>query len=310
MKKYELIILATKDKVNILQNAIPYYYENLNPKSVFVVANKEMKEDIKNIDKIEFVDEDSILEGMTKAAIEDIIEKITGKRKRAGWYFQQFIKLAWAWKCKDDFYVVIDSDTIPLNPITFLNEDNIYLLTQKIEYHEPYFDTINKLFLGKVYRPGNYSFIAENMVFDCRIVREILKEIENNNGIKGDAFYEKIMYAIDDKDVLNSGFSEFETYGCYLSIKHKNKFKLRKLRTAREAVYVLGSNLTEEKLKWAKKDYDMISIEVNDYKSILTKITDSAFFRKTIRMKTVNKIRQNIRSFYRKICRQQDFRYE
>ncbi len=308
MDGYELIVLATPDKLNMLRLAVPYYVENLNAKAIFIVANKSIEEKVKAIPNATFIDEDSILEGMTKKKIEDIIESISGVRKRVGWYFQQFIKLAWSKRCKDDYYVVIDSDTIPLNPIQFI-EDGKYLFTQKIEYNKAYFDTIDTLFGEELKRPGDYSFIAENMIFDCKIVGSLLELIMKNSNA-GTTFYEKILYSVDPAEILGSGFSEFETYGCYISQFYPERVQMRKLRTSREAVYVMGSNPDEKMLQWAKKDYDIISLEVNEYSSFLTQLTKHAWFRKIFRMRSVSNCRKRLRSFYRRILHRPDFRFE
>lgn len=310
-KKYELLVLATENKIDLLRTAIPYYLRNLNPKMIYIIADMKLSKKVEGLKGVSFIDEDMVLHGMSKSVIEDMIERISGKRSRAGWYFQQFIKLAWSERCTDRYYVVIDSDTIPLNPIRFIDEDGRYLLTKKVEYHKAYFDAIGKLFNGKVSRPGEYSFIAENMVFDCEAVREMLTAITSNTELSGDSFFEKILYAIRPDDIQGSGFSEFETYGCFMARYHGDLFRLRDLRTSREAVYVLGSHPSEEQLEWASKDYDLISIELSDYgRTMLTALTSKLVIRKLFAMKTLTDMRKKLRSFYRRLLGKQDYIFD
>jgi hypothetical protein len=99
---------------------------------------------------VEFYDEDSLIENLTLSKIRNIMKNITGTSERSGWYFQQFLKMAYAYKCQCGHYLIWDSDTIPLNKIIFWDNNGKCLFTMKTEYHIPYFKTIKKLFYGEV----------------------------------------------------------------------------------------------------------------------------------------------------------------
>lgn len=170
--------------------------------------------------------------------------------------------MAYATLCKKEHYVIWDSDTIPLNGISFFDDQtDKYLFTMKTEYHKPYFDTIEKLFNGEVKKYNNQSFIAEHMIIDTKIMIELINKIESNKQLKGNYFYEKIMYAIDPKDIQRSGFSEYETYGNYVMKYHSIKYIMRKLRSLREAREHIGFSPTDDDLLRASKDLDLISFE-------------------------------------------------
>lgn len=307
----DIIILATKKNMDILRLMIPYCKKNIDCRDIYIIANNDLKSEINTIEGVIFFDEAEVIQGLDFNAVGDIIETITGTRYREGWYLQQFIKLGWSYVCKDKDYIVIDADTMPLNKIEFLDRDGNYLFTKKIEFNKPYFDTINKLFNGQIERKVDYSFIAENMIFNCEYVKEMLSKIMNNADIPGNTFYEKILHAIDPKELLYNGFSEFETYGNYMYNLHPDCIKVRSLRTQREAVFLLGSKPTQEQLEWATNDYDIISIELNDYKRTLTTtLTSLAFFRTLIPMRCFAKIRSRIRTIYRKLTNRADYKFE
>lgn len=308
-----VIIMVTEEHIQMLTKMLPYCVENISPKSVFIIGNLKLKSKIEPFmkDNVIFVDENTIFSGLTYNRIADIIEERTGQRSRAGWYLQQFLKLAWAYINPDKYYVSLDADTFILRPISFFSETKKYLLTIKTEYHEPYFETINKLFAGQINKVVDNSFIAENMIFDCEIVKQMLDEIEKNTSLRGEVFYEKILDAIDDKDLLKSGFSEFETYGNYILTRFSEMVKLRKLRTMRESLVLLGGNPSKEQLEWASADYDVISIESCKYKkTIATSLTSQKWFRKCIRMKTFARYRYKVRKIYRAIIGKEDFTIE
>lgn len=310
MNSFDLVIMLTKGNLELFKKILPFYKTNISPKQIYVVAANDICCDIENLD-VCFIDEASLYAGLTIDHIADIIEEISGRRERAGWYLQQFLKMAWSYRCEDKGYVVIDADTVPLNRLDFISAEGKYLLTQKIEYNEPYFETIKALFNGNVIRQGKFSFIAENMIFDCACVKELISDIESNSQLKGEKFYEKILYAINPKDLLASGFSEFETYGNYMLTYYPEKIQMRTLRTFRESVVILGKNPSYEQLVWAQKDYDIISIEVLKYRNtLLTRLSEHQLFRKYCKFSLLVQVYIKIRSLYRNILGKQDIRYD
>ena len=278
-------MLAEKN-LPTLKQMLPYCQKNISCSRIVIIASPKLKPEIEKISGVIFANEDEIVPGLTLNNVFDIIEHITGKRERAGWYFQQFLKFAWAYQCKDKNYIVMDSDTFPLNPIPFI-EDGKYLFTGKTEYHKPYFKTINRLFAGKIQRIDPViSFIAEHMIFDCAIVKEIIEKIQNNPSLTGNSWWKKILYTIELEDVIHSGFSEFETYGNYLFTLYPELGKVRKLRTLRQGAYFLGSTPTSEQLSWAANDYDIVSIESwGGVDKFLQSLTKSKAFRSIISLR-------------------------
>lgn len=307
----DLVVLATKKNFSILQIAIPYYKRNISFNHLWIVTSLENKKAVENLESASFFDENKVFDGLTIDAIQRILYSKIGNRERAGWYFQQLVKLAWSYRCEDACYIVIDADTIPLHPLTFI-EDDKYMFTQKVEYNKPYFDTINNLFNGTVKREINGSFIAEHMVFDCAYVHEMLNIIMSNESISGNVFFEKILNAIKTDSLGKSGFSEFETYGNYMYKFHNDKVKIRKLRTQREALRILGDCPSQEQLEWAANSYDIISIESGKQptKNFCVCLTKLNIIRHIISMKKVAKIRGKLRTIYRKINKIQDFKLE
>lgn len=304
----DLVVLATKRNFSVLQIAVPYYKRNISFNHLWIVTSLENKQAVENLGNASFFDEDKVFDGLTIDAIQKILYSKIGNKERAGWYFQQLVKLAWSYRCEDACYIVIDADTIPLHPLTFFEEDK-YLFTQKVEYNKPYFDTINTLFNGTLKREINGSFIAEHMVFDCAYVHEMLEVIMSNESLQGNLFFEKILNAIETDSLGKSGFSEFETYGNYMYKFHNDNVQIRKLRTQREALRILGDRPNKEQLDWAAKSYDIISIESgkSPTKNLCVCLTKLNIIRHIISMKKIAKIRGKLRTIYRKINKKQDF---
>ncbi|SHN65804.1 hypothetical protein SAMN02745247_03014 [Butyrivibrio hungatei DSM 14810] len=290
---YNAIIMATPDKLHILSKSYPYMIKNLGPglKHIKIVANTKCKKMIEDAfateDRVEFLDEEEILQGLTLSKIKEILKSICGYDYRAGWFYQQFLKMAYSYICEDDYYLLFDSDTIPLHQINYFSKDGKPCFVTKIEYHRPYFDTIDTLFDGEVKRVNpKESFIAENMMISRMFMQEMIEKIMINPHLEGKTFYEKILKSVDRNVVKDTGFSEFETYGNYIMTFHPEAYHKMKLRTQRMGAFLLGDDPDEAQLEWAANDYDIMSFEPFG-RRWLTKKTKSEKIRKKYSAKQI-----------------------
>lgn len=141
----------------------------------------------------------------------------------------------------------------------FFNGEHI-LYNPKHENHQNYFNTMNSILgIGKFVED---SFIAESMMFDSKIVREMLYQIESST-VKGVDWIEKIINACDFQQSPQA-FSEFETYGNYCAKNYPELYKPRYLNTFREAGMICGRRITEKQLRKMSFDIDMASFEMLD----------------------------------------------
>ena len=175
---------------------------------------------------------------------------------RFGWYYQQFLKIGFSLsEYAKDFYLIWDSDTIPLNQLSFI-EGNKMIFTRKTEFHKAYFTTIKAL--TGYDKEAEYSFIAEHMVISVSIMLELIQKIEASD-IPGATWYTKIINATPTDDP--NGFSEFETYGTFCHHNYPKVFTLRELRTFREGGSIYSRGISRHTLRKLSKNYDTISLE-------------------------------------------------
>ena len=68
-----------------------------------------------------------------------------------GWYYQQALKLAFLMSQPHDRLPLVmwDADTIPVEKISFFNENHSILYGSALEFHRPYFQTMQQVF-GKL----------------------------------------------------------------------------------------------------------------------------------------------------------------
>lgn len=266
-RKIDVVIpVAEKDVETAVKN-FHHFFKNLPVKNIVIVGNKAVGNKMMTVtqeyDKVAYVDENTVCPGMNFQTIKKIITNRAPKASRkTGWYFQQFIKMAYAYLCEDENYLVWDSDTIPLHKLDFITEDGKLLYNIKNSRYQAYFNTIDTLFPENLKTlPDDGSFITEHMIFNVEIMKGLIEKIEKNATISGERFYEKILNAIDAESLPLSGFSEFETYGTFMLNYYPDKYRYRKLKYLRSGRVFFGDEITEEELDWAAESYDTISFE-------------------------------------------------
>ncbi|MBR3518300.1 MAG: hypothetical protein IKO10_18510 [Lachnospiraceae bacterium] len=216
-------------------------------------------------DRVGFIAEDEILSiAEVRSLWESLEREYLPEEERnkvgVGWYYQQFIKYAYSFICKDRFYLAWDGDTVPCKKFSMFSENGVPYFDYKREEHQEYFVTMERLLgLKKVMAP---SFIAEHMLFRCDIVQELLREIEANPQIRGTIWWEKILYSIRPEKLFQNSFSEFETYGTYTALRHLDEYRLREWHSLRYAGFFFEIDQVEEKdWIWLGKDFGAISFE-------------------------------------------------
>lgn len=223
----------SSEKSNTIDIVIPYH-----PKDVDII-HRCIKSCLKNISDIgriyvitaeksvvdsnvEIIDENSLFNGeLTLKTIETkLAERLPAMAKRAGWFYQQFIKIGCSYAVPDisNYYLVVDSDVVFLKKICFFNRDRM-LITRGREFHKPYFNLYEQL-LGEKAGDG-ISFVAHHMLISRNIMMELLDKIETR-------FNTKWHDAILDNLNHERQFSEYETYGHYAMNHYPSIIEIKK----------------------------------------------------------------------------------
>lgn len=261
---YDIIIPTASKDASFIRLVFEYIRKNLKEADIIYVItnrscfNKIQKYDLKHYNVI-LLDENELIQSLSFERIQKILLS-QDVHIRVGWYFQQFLKMAFALtKYAKDYYLTWDSDTLPLNHISFFDDKERPLFTMKAEFNQPYFDTLQKLLgFGKL---APFSFIAEHMIFNSNIMKELINRIETNNS-KGSDWVEKILFAC--ADLQEPCFSEFETYGTYVWKLHPNMYGVQKLNTFRSAGIIKGRHIDSYCLERMALDLDTASFELFD----------------------------------------------
>lgn len=284
-----VMIVSTEDVKRAIKN-LEFIEKYISVDEVVVIGNEETGLIVEKSDKkLCFLREDTIYPGMNYNSIATFIRKCSGKEGRTGWYLQQFLKMAYAFVCKDDYYLVWDGDTIPVRKIELFDSEGHPFMALKEEYNKPYFDTMEKLFgFGK---EREESFISEHMLIHTGYMKEMIEEIGKKADLVGEMFFEKILSAVVPDMLSGSGFSEYETYGTYVTKKHPELYKCISYSSCRHTVSMIGLNPSAEQIQWLAGKYEAISFEKWDSPiKGLTKMSEKEWFRKRIGLEIYDKI--------------------
>ena len=254
--KYDLVIII-KD-LNIFERNRDYYKKFLNYDKIVVISPLNTKNMIKDDNSVLFISEDSLI---PKQKINEFLRKMRSiSTKRDCWYEQQFLKMAYSRICKNEYYLIWDGDTIPIKYIQMF-ENGKPFFDMKTEHHVPYFKTMNSLIPGLKF--ANKSYISEHMLIKTQFMKNLLDRLESNTKLSGKIFWEKILMAIDSKNIDFSGFSEYETYGSYVDTIYPNFYVRRIWCSMREAKIFFDSpeKLSENDIKWLSKYYHALTFE-------------------------------------------------
>jgi hypothetical protein len=98
---------------------------------------------------------------------------------RLSWYYQQALKIAFLFRSHTPSVNLImwDADTIPLDYIEFFDGNGAVLYGSKVEFHRPYFATLNSLFgcLPKSYLAFTLQFFACSYPESLYLIKKLRK---------------------------------------------------------------------------------------------------------------------------------------
>lgn len=259
MENYNAIILTTPTDFERLQGSYARTVKNLAPRKIVFIGSRKVQELIRQSDiakQVDFLDEEDLIPfADVHKIMKELLRTEELPRGVTGWYYQQFLKMQYAFVCKNEYYLIWDGDTVPCKPFSMFRQDGIPYLDLKQEYHEEYFHTIGRLFpeMGKSIKK---SFISEHMLIRCDIMKQLIGDIMQ------EAFYEKILRAIRPGQIMNTAFSEFETYGTYVTFRYKDAYCLRDWHSFRlGGEFFHPERMSDEDYAWLGKDFDAISFE-------------------------------------------------
>ncbi len=268
---FDALIVVTPDDCKRLLQLYPRMVDNFEYGQLCFIGAPGVGEAALNDaaigTRVKWLDENSLLpfddvHACVAKKLEPVLKGDALPRGVTGWYYQQFLKMQYAMVCEDEYYMVWDGDTVPCRKINmFSPETGQPYLDLKHEHHPEYFDTMGKILPG-FRKVIERSFISEHMLFKTEIMKALIADIEKNDQIPGEKFWEKIINCIEPEKIYDSSFSEFETYGTYIALKYPAVYKLREWHSFRLGSSFFDMNtICDRDFEWLSKDFDAISFE-------------------------------------------------
>lgn len=133
-------------------------------------------------------------------------------KSRLGWIYQQFLKLylfSVIPKISPNV-LVLDADTIFLNPIQFVDSKGHALLTgAKRHHHQPYFNYANRVIPWWKKVHPRVSGICNFMLFQKAVVKDLFKTIK---AYHPGTVWKSLCHCIERAEAYESCMSEYELY--------------------------------------------------------------------------------------------------
>jgi len=144
----------------------------------------------------------------------------TDPKSRLGWIYQQLLKLYAPFVIPDisSNVLIVDADTIFLNPTTFMDSAGNPLFNVSNEFQPIYFQHAALLVPGfkKLFR--NYSGIAHHMLFQKPVLEDLFAVIKSTHALEP---WRALCKCIDLKHIYGSPLSEYEIYFNFIFARTK-----------------------------------------------------------------------------------------
>lgn len=210
MSKMDAVIVAHKKDIETLDLCINGIRSNIVDvnRDVIVVSNERLTDNAIWYDERDFPFQRS-----------DVVA-VVGE-KRAGWYFQQLLKLYSILTIPgvSERIIIVDADTVFLNNIVI----DGFNIANKM--HKPYFDHMN-LLVPDLVRQMNYSGTVHCMVYLQHVVQSLMERVEAKHQ---KSFWKAYLDCVNPNDYKQAGASEQEIY-FHFTLANYDNYKLQKMR--------------------------------------------------------------------------------
>lgn len=258
----DVVIPSAEKDLSLLNLCIAGIKENCPQiRRIIVVSKLQMTDQAEWFDETlyPFTKEDvalHLLKGDKSAA-----EKFLKTSSQVGWYYQQLLKFYALFVIPglSSNVLILDSDTVFINPVDFLDAEDNALYNPGTELHKPYFEHMNCFLPGLASVYPYYSGVSHHMLFQYSLMQELFNDVENYHKIP---LWQAFCRCVNLKHLPGSGASEYEIYFNYIFSK-PNCVRIRALRWSNQS-FTLNVKNTIEMLK--KKGFHYVSIHRHDYR--------------------------------------------
>jgi hypothetical protein len=179
LPEIDITIDCAEKDLDLLGRVIKYAALNVkNPiRQIFVIVPeidlKRATDVISKLSTTQSIQVKSEDEVISESLRKQIREKFP---HRYGWVIHQFITLQQVLSCNIQGILSIDSDTLVLRPMAFLNEESVQVLMESLEYNSSYYEVLNRIHPNFPIKTS--SHVTHYSFFQPDIMREIFRILE------------------------------------------------------------------------------------------------------------------------------------
>lgn len=239
----------------------PWLVNCLDFGNVFFLGTDKISENDKNFDANEIIPFEEIHRTIEKKMQAFLAGRELSKAI-SEWYYNQFVKMKYSFFCEDEYYMVWDWNLIPSHKIDMFEKKSGMPYLDSCDGNQLIKDElVAKLFPG-CSLPLKRSFDVGHMTINAEIMRDLIQKIEENEQIKGDSFWTKILNLIPPDKIQSSPLSLYSIYGIYVAVKYPEVYILREWKQLRQVEkYFDILSMDKKDFDWLSKDFDAVTFE-------------------------------------------------
>jgi len=245
----DVIIPAISKDLDVITHAVSAVtHGSVNPiSSISLVIPKSQIHMFGNLAKVANLipEEDLINEDISKA-----LQRLPESRR--GWVTQQLVKILFARGSSAAGTLVLDADTVLLNPRVWLDSKGNQILCISREFHVPYIDHYKRFFTQEGHVDG-LSFVTHHQLMQPSILRTMFPDDNSISRWVGE---------ISD---FGSGASEYHDYGTYMMRNFSSSVALARWGNLNLEVESSPQGVSRI-IDWARSHHsDAFSISLHSY---------------------------------------------
>jgi hypothetical protein len=243
MKKYDIVIVSHEKDFNGIKHIVKHANENLNFDSIHLILSE--RQPYTELDLLKTLTDKPVYVHNETDVLK--IDK-TRLKHRPEWMYQMLLKI-FQNVTQNDNFLIIESDCVIIKPLEFFDGDKTVFYLGRDHNHQQYFN-FNQKVLG-IGREYNHTFICEFMMYDKKIVKDLLNKSNCDNV---EDFLE-LMYEYVNDDCYPA---DYELYGNFVYKFHNEKFKTKELN------FKFAGRYFFDKLIWDDSEIEILISENKD----------------------------------------------
>jgi hypothetical protein len=228
---FDMVVpLHKKDTPVFYTYTLPHLLKNaIGLQTLYIVCSPDAQRDLSGVRNVEYFNEKKI----TSFSFDEVKQFMKGT-SRAGWYYQQLLKLYAHRYIRNlmEYYVIWDSDTVLLKPTAFFHNDygeirGLYAISP--ERNPPYLEHMERLLPGLKRISNTWGGVTHHQPWTKKVLKDLFERVEFRHG---NVFWKGYLACVEQKHYGGSGCADYEIVMAFAGRFHTETMEIRPLRWA------------------------------------------------------------------------------